>query len=515
MSLAKPVDTERQLTAVGPTIGRLLADWRVALGLLIVGVVQQSLGHLNADNSWLITVAERVIAGATPYVDIIETNPPASFMLYLPAVWMAKLLHVSPEFMTAAFVFAGAVGATIFAGLVLVRAGLLSRFEAGLLLTTAAFVHAFMPGASFAEREHIAGFAITPLLAVYAVRSQGKSIPLAVAVAAGLIGGAVVDIKPHFALAALLPLAYVLWCRRSIWPAFAPENLAVIAMGLAYVAISVLRYPAFFDALAYLIEAYVAIQSPFKEIVAQPWFLVNVALVASGLMLFGRRCLDPVVASAFLASLGFLGAYLLQSKGWVNHGLPGVALAILAVARLVAPAVATLAEGDRDEWANVRLVALYGLAPCCIIGPLLFGVQLQFKQWEEYKGLTAAVARHAPPQPKLIVVSSELDIGHPLVRRVDGTWAGRPHSLWLTMCSLTLIAGKAGDDAYRARLAKYIDIDARMFREDVAANRPDLILIDGSRRTKRAMEHRDIAAALDDYAPVETISDVTLWARKR
>ncbi len=514
MTIAKPVAADQQTTAVGSTIARVLADWRVALALLSLGVVQQSLGHLNADNSWLITVAERVLAGAMPYVDIIETNPPASFILYLPAVWAATVLHVSPEFMTSAFVFAGAIGATLFAGQILVRAGLLSTAEAGLLLTTAAFVHTFMPGASFAEREHIAGFAIMPLLAVFAARSQGKSVPLLAAIVAGLIGGAVVDIKPHFALAALLPLAYVLWCRRSLWPAFAPENLAVIAMGLAYVAISMLRYPAFFDALPYLIEAYVAIQSPLKEIVAQPWFLVNVALIASGLLLFGRRCLDPVVALGFLGSLGFLGAYLLQSKGWVNHGLPGVALAILAVARLVAPAVTKLAQGHTEEWSEMRLVALYGLAPCCIIGPLLFGVQLQFKQWEEYKGLTAAVARHAPPQPKLIVVSSELDIGHPLVRRVNGTWAGRPHSLWLTMCSLTLIAGKVGDEAYRARLAKYIDIDARMFREDVAVNRPDLILVDASRRTKRAIEHPEIAAALAGYAPVETVSDVTLWKRK-
>jgi hypothetical protein len=253
-----------------------------------------------------------------------------------------------------------------------------------------------------------------------------------------------------------------------------------------------------------------------RELLVEPWFLLNAVLIA-GILITGRkRCFEPLIALPLCASVGFIGTFWLQGKGWVNHGLPGVSLALIAAGVLCAPGVLALARGESaaPTWLSVRRFALFCLVPAMIGAAILFGIVIQFMMWEEYPGLTAAVQRRAPPHPRLIAVSSELDIGHPLVRRIAGTWVGRPHSLWLMICAQALLDANRGDAAARARLAGYVARDAKMFREDVSAGRPDLVLVDDDVRTLKALTQPDVVAALRDYVPVETVSGITLWMRR-
>ena len=499
-----------------PFISRLIMDGRVAPFIIALTMAQQMLGHQNCDNSWLFTAAERLLDGGRPYVDLIETNPPASFLIYAPWVAMARLLGLSVEFVVNGFVFAVGIGVLLFSGSILRRADLLKPLETGLLLNLACVVLIFMAGLSFGEREHLAALGVLPLLAVYAARAHGASCRLADAILAGLIAGLVVVIKPHFALAALFPLLAVMAHRGSWRPAFQAENWVILCLCLAYVALVAWRYPAFFAILPMLVDVYVAMKRPWLELLSEACFLLNVMIIA-GVLLVGRRaCLQVLVGLPLCASLGFMGAYLIQMKGYVNHGLPGVCMALLAAGALAAPALVDLRlrGGDAALWRSMRRPVLFGLFPLMVGAPILFGAMLQFTDWEEHKGLLPAVQRLAPVQPRMIALSGQLDVGFPVVRRSGGVWVGRPHSLWLTVASLTLIKAGIGDDAYRARLAVYIDQDARMFHEDVRVGRPDLILVDDDERTRKAMAHPDIVAALADYAPRETVGDITLWMRQ-
>jgi hypothetical protein len=499
-----------------PFVNRLLMDGRVAPLIVALTMAQQMLGHQNGDNSWLYTAAERFLEGAHPYVDFIETNPPASFLIYLPGVWLARLLGLPVEFVVCACVFAVGFGSIFYSGAILRRADLLKPAQAGLLLNLACFALIFMAGMSFAEREHLAALGVLPLLAVYAARMHGGPCRRVDAIMAGLIAGLVIVIKPHFALAALCPLLAVVARRASLRPAFQAENWVILCLCLAYVALVAWRYPAFFVILPMLDDVYVAMKLPWLDLLSEPWFLLNV-FIMGGVLVAGRReCLRALVGLPLCASVGFMGAYLIQMKGYVNHGLPGVCMALLAAGALAAPALADLRlrGGDSSLWRSMRRPVIFGLVPLLVGAPILFGVMLQFRDWEEHKGLLPAVQRLAPAQPRMIALSGQLDVGFPLVRRAGGAWVGRPHSLWLTVAALTLIKARIGDDAYRARLADYIDQDARMFLEDVRVGRPDLILVDDDPRTRKAMEHPDIVVALVDYAPRESVGDITLWMRK-
>ena len=499
-----------------PVISRLIMDGRVAPFIIVLTMAQQMLGHQNCDNSWLLMAAERLLDGGRPYVDFIETNPPASFLIYLPGVALARLLGLSSEFVVCAGVFAFAVGVILFCGAILRRADLLKPAQAGLLLNLACVALIFTAGLSFAEREHLAALGVLPLLAIYAARMHGGPYRLTDAIVAGVIAGPVVALKPHFVLAVLCPLLALVAYRRSLRLMFHAENWVILGLCLAYVALVAWRYPTFFTILPLLLDAYVWIMRPLNEIFLEPWFLLNLAIMGGVLAVGRRACLQALVALPLCASVGFMGAYLIQMKGFVNHGLPGVAMALLAAGVLASPALADLrwSGGEGSLWRSLRRSILFGLFPLMVGAPILFGAMLQFTDWEEHKGLLPAVQRLAPAQPRMISISGQLDVGFPVVRRAGGVWVGRSHSLWLAIASITLIDAGVGDAVYRGRLASYVDRDARHFREDVMAGRPDVILVDADPRTIKAMAHPDIAGALVDYAPRETVGEIVLWMRK-
>ena len=139
-----------------PLISRLLMDRWAATFIVALAMTQQMLGHQNCDNTWLYTAAERFVEGARPYVDFIETNPPASFLIYLPGVGLARLTGLPVEFVVCACVFVFGLGVILFTGSILRRAHLLKPDDTGLLLNLAVFSFLFVAGLSFAEREHLA-----------------------------------------------------------------------------------------------------------------------------------------------------------------------------------------------------------------------------------------------------------------------------------------------------------------------------------------------------------------------
>jgi hypothetical protein len=280
---------------------------------------------------------------------------------------------------------------------------------------------------------------------------------------------------------------------------------------IAYLATVILFFPRFFDVLPTLLQAYVPVKEPLLLLLQKPWLLANLTMLAA-LLTCVRRGDTRTIAFA-TASIGFVGAYFLQGKGWVNHGYPGVALAFLALTMGVAPALVTFASGRFDApWLKARRAVLFVMLPAIAGLPILFGTLIQFGMREEYEGLTDAVRRLGPAHPKLIAVSADLDLGHPLVRRVDGVWIGQPHSLWLMLSAQLLIDAGRGD---AKTLAEFVTNDARMFAHNVRNKTPDLILVSQGQRIDQMLANPDIEMAMAAYAPAETIGEITIWTPKR
>jgi len=227
-------------------------------------------------------------------------------------------------------------------------------------------------------------------------------------------------------------------------------------------------------------------------------------------MLRCRRAPDIAVLCA-LASLGFVLAGFAQGKGWINHYFAGVALGVMALAFFLAPLTPAEAGAVRSrDWGKLRLLVLFAALPGLCGGFFLFRTAYE----DIYPGLAAEVTRLAPAHPSLMVLSGELNIGHPLTREIEASWVGRPGALWLTVTSGLMLRTQGIDEATKARLTGHIHADAAMFLADVRDRRPDAILVEEQTYPKLIRLAPALADALKGYARRGAASGIAVWTRQ-
>lgn len=497
LDLAPRRDADTMLVA-------LLRSRGLGAAIVAAAVALQAWGHVNPDTSWFTTFAEKVMDGAVPYVDVGDPNPPAAFVVEMPAVALARLLRVPAEAAVVALTLLTALLALAASGRLLQRAGLLPAREIVPAFNAAAFVLLLAPALCFAEREHVVLILLLPFLAVRAARRAAAPPSAADATAAGIAAGLALAFKPYYALPIGCVLVSDLVLRRRPASLRAPEIVAAaLAWALAALATLVLC-PAYLATLRLASDVYGRAHEAMSIVLSAPPFLATLALLIA-VAFTGRARSDPRVVVAVSASLGFTATYLIQAKGWMNHAYPGLALALLACLFVVL---------RRETDASVRRrIALFALLPGCLAAPLFMGALVDLRQGEDQPGLTAAVARLAPPHPRIAALAQELGIGHPLVRRLGGTWVGRQNCLWLAYAANVERVGTR-DPARRAHLQALIDEDAEAFAADVARGRPDVLLV-GSRQLEIWARRRSAYGSLfDDFTHAADVGEVEIWLRR-
>jgi len=505
---------------------------------------------LLGDVSWLITVDEKWLDGATPYRDIIEINPPASLMLYGPAVALARVLGVAPEFTVAAFGFLSIAAGLGLAAAILARAGLIDRLGA-LGASVALVAFAVLPGQSFDERDHLAAVYGLPFLAVAAARAARAPVDVRLALLAGLGAGLMAVVKPPYALVAIVLLPYLV--RRA---GFAPiakavEYYVAAAFGLAYVAVVPHAFPDYVaNILPIGLDLYAPIREPIASLLAAPGPLVAFVLVVCALRLARDDPGEPLVAVPALAGLGALAAYLVQGKGWLYQAYPALAFFALAAGAALARApqskprialgalaflAAALALLGLGRWplplafvAAASSAALAwalegrkGAAPIAEMGvAAALGAACGLFAMDGIE--TPAIARALAslgPHPTVASLSESLAFGHPMVRRVGGVWVQSVPSLWITAAARRRIDEHPGDAVLAARMRVYIDADRERLVADLDRNRPDALLVGrlDTRFHQWLWTDPEIAAARADYRLYASEADsgfpAELWVR--
>ena len=528
---------------------RLAAPLSLALAALAAAIVAQAHFGALADVSWMITISEKWLDGAIPYVDFIETNPPAAILLYLPPVALAWWLGAHAEFVVAAWGFAACGVSAAAAGSILRRAGLLA--EPGLaLLGAALFSLTLLPGRTFDERDFFVALLALPALAVAAARAAGAPPGGRSAVVAGLCMAAVVAIKPPYGLLFVGPAAYVA-VRQGVGAALrSSEYWLAAGATFAYAGVVVWRFPAYVgDVLPAVAAAYLPVREAARDLVVNAAVVAWAALAAALALVAGPRLRAPLVATPALAAVGALATFFIQGKGWLYQAYPALALIALAFGAaldrrdptpgrlpvLAAAGVAAALVGSLTPlppFAGAVAVALVGggalvavsgrrlaaaeretrlaeLAAAAIAGALwLFFAAPPTSPDRDFVRAVVALG----PHPRLAAIAEGLGIGFPLVRQVDGVWVQRTQGMLLTSGARRLIDEKPGDSALAARLAPIIAHDRDIVAEDIRSNRPDGILVNtvNPRFHRWAMTDLTLAAALADYA-LATSSRAADW----
>jgi len=470
-----------------------------ALAALVTGLARPA----NTDVSWLLTVNDRILAGATPYKDIIELNPPASILIYRIPALIAHWLSIRAEIAVVGCL------ALLIGGVLAYARGMLSRYQLGAagsniaFLLAAAFVLAVLPLDEMAQREHFATIFALPYALIAIARLSGKRVSLVDGLIAGGLMGLCVAIKPHLALSALLVCAYAGWRSRKVEALFQIENLALLVVALAYLVVSLAFFPNFFsNVLPMVADLYLPIRLGAAELIAHVALPIIPAVIVCWIVL--RRRQSPEMLVFLLMAAGFLIAYFIQGKGWSYHAYPVIAFCLFSASWGL--------QQERAETSQRRR----GFDVLLLAAALILPAPDFLRRDEQHVALAAAITKLAP-SPRIIALSFRQSLGHPLARKV-GSWVGRSWGLWPTGLAL-LMKERVGDDPIlRAKAEGYFESDRLAFAQDIATQRPDIVLIEetpGFDFDAWIAGSKPLQAAMTPYKLVETIDNVEILQRRQ
>jgi hypothetical protein len=464
----------------------------LSVAAAVAALIQSLFLPIDCDVSWLITVNEKVLAGQRLYSDIIEVNPPASVWLYTAPVWLAHQLQLRPEALVVAFFIAAAL---ISCAVTLRITGRLPKPPHQLAFCAAlAFATLLLPLGNFAQREHAAVLLAIPALAGMAAIADRRPLSLGWSVTVGAAAGAVVALKPHFALAIAPALAFACWRARSLRTAL-PLAFAAAAIVALYAAAILILTPDYLRLLPILAKVYLPLRGKLTVLVLGPAVIVPLALYALAFALRPRR-LSSFAAVLLLGSAGFAASALIQGKGYLNHALPGMALAFIAV---------TVVAFERSVDPRRRYLVLSATA-------VLAALELYaMASIQPIEGLAQTVDRVAPSHPSVITLGPELRTGHPLVRNIDGRWAGSRAGLFIAGGVYQRIRDTKDRDP---RLLRWYREDLQSFADDVRRERPDVILVDARPGLEWLRREPIIARAIAPYRPAARADDIEVWVRR-
>lgn len=478
--------------------------WLVIGAVFATAIWLRQFVPLNTDVSWLVVVGERMLDGQRLFRDIVEINPPMAPFAYLPGVALARLLGVDPRHVIDAQLLLLAAASLFAASRILRLSPATAPSLSGAFAVWAAAIVTILPMHVFAQREHIALLTLLPALAAYALRSNDEPLPLWAILIAGVGTGITLAFKPFFVVPVALCILFAAIRSRSWRVLFAPEN--VIA-GVIVTSVSVgtyVFYPEYFTITYPLVrDTYLSWSMPFNVIFLNDATLIAaIALITVALARQKSRP-DPALLVAVLASVGFAVSFFLQRRGWAYHSYPMVSLALLAMGYVL-----TTAGGAETRSRVVAAASVLVVAATFAFGVLWFNIQIHLGPIKE------AVAG-LKPHPRILMLSGEAALGHPLVRDVGGVWVSRQENLWLRVFTRITREKTVVDAATDARLNEYLALERQWLIEDFKKLPPDIILVDNLRDQWGDWMRADaeLTELFKPYALVRSVEGVDILKR--
>jgi hypothetical protein len=314
-----------------------------------------------------------------------------------------------------------------------------------------------------------------------------------------------VAIKPHFALPILAcAIAAAAWARS--WRVLlAVENWAAGAAIFAYGLVVLWVFPTYVADMVPLVAAvYAAVRPTLLELLSQVPLPLWLAGLGTIVILKRKAALDPLFALVLVAACGFALAFLIQGKGWAYQSYPMLALMLIALALALVPTWRTASTATGRVLPTLAAGTITVASVC----------------WMNHAADTSALAdavRRLKAHPSILAITSEIAVGHPLVREVGGTWAGRVCSQWITTGVLLRRQHGPLDAATAARFASYEARDRAMLSEDLARAQPDIVLIERVAFDWDAWARADpvVAEQLKAYREVGTLYGIAILKRDR
>jgi hypothetical protein len=483
------------------------AVWLLPAAVVVAAVLMRVRALENADVSWLLTLAEKLLDGSR---DFIEVNPPGAIFAYVPAVWLARISGIAPETASDMLVFLLAFGSLASAWLIL-GAKHADLRKMPVVTAGAVAVLLVLPAYTFGEREHLCVLLILPWAAAVVARLEGRTPDGLLLVIAGIGCGLCLMVKPHFILIVGVLSCALAWRRRSPRMLFTLENGIVALLLALYLMMLWTEFPEFFAQTMPLVTAvYVRNRLDLVTMLLSSVSILWVCTIAM-IAVVGtfRRCDALAGVLLMMSGMGYF-AFLLQGKGWPYQSYPAISFALLALAiQLGRDEVVTPSRGKVQRALNL----LFALGIFCA-SLVWFNVHYP----RDTRAIVETIEKIAP-RPPIAMIGSDMSVGFPITRLVQGVWAQRSVSRWMAENAHRIRTELNVAPDVAAAMIRYEMLDRSMLRDDIISKRPVILLVEAEPTEPVdwlawARADPQLAAALDDFELVKQIDDVQIWRRK-
>ncbi len=293
--------------------------------------------YIDVDTSWLLECLDRFLAGGTYVNDFYETNPPLSFLIYLPAYPLYTFLALDPKLsvfltMTLYLVIAD------YTLLCLLRKEKIKPQDLLIIMTALLIAQSWIAGMSFALKDHLIGAFILPIsLYQYRLTRELKTGSL-LATSSVILGGIAVCLKPHYALFPALFFIHRLYSTRSLRRCITtPDFWGMLIIGILYGLVIYLLTPEFLDLLPQIVSLY-SVERPFPLSMRYYYVVYAIFAAISAQFIFSGKSQSVLKNSIYtLSAFSLLSMipFILQDKGFHYQALPtlcfGAAAAFIAI----------------------------------------------------------------------------------------------------------------------------------------------------------------------------------------
>jgi hypothetical protein len=132
-----------------------------------------------------------------------------------------------------------------------------------------------------------------------------------------------------------------------------------------------------------------------------------------------------------------------------------------------------------------------------------------------YVGPIEAAVAPLKSNPRILVLSGEAAIGHPLVRTLHGVWVSRQENLWIREFVRLTRENNTINPPADAKLNSYLALERSWLIEDFKKLPPDIVLVDNLRDGwgDWARADSELTQLLKPYALVRTIDGIDILRR--
>jgi hypothetical protein len=332
------------------------------------------------------------------------------------------------------------------------------------------------------QREHVFLALVLPYLCAATVRAGGRAIPRRLALAAGVLAGVGLALKPYYLLVWFAVELALAW-KRTRGVLIRPENAGIVATGSLYLAAVLLLTPAYFTIARLGAVAYRSYADPITsaDILLDPRAIAFYLLVAFAVALRRRYPISALRLTLLASLAGYLSAVAAQGKSFPNHWYPAEAMLALS-------GYATL----RDVWASIRPAGGRSQKVAIAAGLILAAIAVlngreTVRRWQvAYEGdpfyldeMKAVLGR--PGAASFFTIGGTMRSSFPLAIVTGVPYVSRFHSLWF-------LGGSYPDRCLEpCRPFPYHDLpemaEAERYEfqalvEDLARTRPDVLFVD-------------------------------------